>query len=511
MKNSMFLPRTARSLLAVFLVFAAAHAFSASAQQSPAAASAPPKPAQKAGRVDLATVYLRLENALQARPPAEARVAEINKAFDQATLAFFGGRNQEAIQQLTELTESLLPEASRSPALSLAGSLRVRIAPSVLVVGGEEQGAAKIESMFPLKPAAAGTGYPLKLMGISRDHKSTLILPFDAPASPPAGFNLERPFPLGGKGAAPGTYDLVFLTPDNMSVPAGKWTVAARSLNVTREDNEKRLKKLQSESAGLGDAIQTCLGRNALLTDTPSEEKSAEFLLDHNQLAQDISGEISNLSKGRNPYSHRLGDYWRTIRAGDAEIPVRVFAPRIASGREPLPLLIALHGAGGDENMFFDGYGAGRIKKIAEEKGLIVLSPRTEMTMRGDTAFASMLAAMIRDYSIDTKRVYVLGHSMGAGAAAQFALKQSGKLAGAVCMAGGRGFESAMAIAPTLVITGELDPIAPAARIAPGVKQGIDRGLPLEYREAKGYGHTLLVSSRLPEAIDWLLAHQLGD
>lgn len=42
----------------------------------------------------------------------------------------------------------------------------------------------------------------------------------------------------------------------------------------------------------------------------------------------------------------------------------------------PRPLLVVLHGAGGDENMFPEAYGAGIIKRIAEKHGLLVASPR---------------------------------------------------------------------------------------------------------------------------------------
>ena len=41
------------------------------------------------------------------------------------------------------------------------------------------------------------------------------------------------------------------------------------------------------------------------------------------------------------------------------KVPFRVFAPPTSDDGAKRPLIIALHGAGGDENMFMDAYGAG--------------------------------------------------------------------------------------------------------------------------------------------------------
>ena len=71
-------------------------------------------------RADLASAYLRLEQAYFAHPPVGEKLVEINKVFDQATLAFFTGRNAEAIRTIDTLTESLtvrpLTEAERAVA-----------------------------------------------------------------------------------------------------------------------------------------------------------------------------------------------------------------------------------------------------------------------------------------------------------------------------------------------------------------------------------------------------------
>ena len=49
-------------------------------------------------------------------PPAEARVAEVNRAFDRVTLQFFAGDRASMVRALNDLTFSLLPAGMVTPA-----------------------------------------------------------------------------------------------------------------------------------------------------------------------------------------------------------------------------------------------------------------------------------------------------------------------------------------------------------------------------------------------------------
>jgi predicted esterase len=244
-----------------------------------------------------------------------------------------------------------------------------------------------------------------------------------------------------------------------------------------------------------------------LLNDRPSEENSAQFLADLNALASDVASEIRTLEAGKNPYSNRQGDYWRVLEIGRREIPLRLYVPKLATPRDPVPLLVVLHGMGGDENMFFEAYGAGIVKRLADEKGLIVVSPLT-YTFGGDIkTLHALIDALGNDYSIDRDRVYVLGHSMGAGAAAGLARGHSDTVAAACCIAGGR-FQAAPDSAPILVVSPELDGVVPPKRLQDSARKAISEGIPGELKIMPGYGHTLAVGAILPEAIDWLLQYR---
>ena len=75
---------------------------------------------QPVTRADLARSYQRFERALSAHPEVySGRKAQINRAFDQATVAFFSGAYPRAIRALDGLTESLTGTAPPAAGLSL--------------------------------------------------------------------------------------------------------------------------------------------------------------------------------------------------------------------------------------------------------------------------------------------------------------------------------------------------------------------------------------------------------
>ncbi|MFO0945562.1 MAG: hypothetical protein U1D30_06410 [Planctomycetota bacterium] len=268
---------------------------------------------------------------------------------------------------------------------------------------------------------------------------------------------------------------------------------------------------ISPSSAALEQAFATCKARNALLTNHPSESNSAEFLADPNELSASLEKEIAALEKGNDPYAGRQGDYWRVIKEGDITIPARVFAPASLQGKKEVPLVIAFHGAGGDENMFMDAYGAGKLKRLAEEKGFLAVSPATFYFATHGKYLDRLIEAVGYNYPIDKNRIYVIGHSMGGGAAAYQAKAKADVLAAACCLAGGRGFPTSGSYAPTLVIAAELDGIVPIAMLQPGAEKSHAAGLPVEFRLLKDFGHTLMVGDQLQSAIVWLLSHEKGN
>ena len=105
--------------------------------------------------------------------------------------------------------------------------------------------------------------------------------------------------------------------------------------------------------------------------------------------------------------------------ADGSEQPYRVYLPSAYDGRTPLPLFIALHGTGGDQNTYFGNtdYGDGTYKREAEKRGIIVVCPHgrgtTEYRGIGENDVLTVIGRVKRQFAVDEDRVVCSGQSMG--------------------------------------------------------------------------------------------------
>ena len=290
------------------------------------------------------------------------------------------------------------------------------------------------------------------------------------------------------------------VTPAALPVPPGgsDRRVRGEAPSAVRAALEARLGRLDSTGA-LAQAVASAKARAALLVDVPAPDRSAEFLSDPVRLAAEVTREVAALERGTNPYAGRRGDVWRVLRGeGGVLVPVRVVVP---PSRRPLGVLVALHGAGGDENMFVDAYGAGVTPRLAAEANLVLVSPATTAFARSPATLDSLLAVLGREHRIDATRVYLLGHSMGAGAAAKLAGERPQRVRAAACLAGGAPVTVAGA-PPVLFLGAALDPVIPASR----VKAAAAATPTGTYEERAQEGHTLMVGGGVRRAVPWLVS-----
>jgi predicted esterase len=281
-----------------------------------------------------------------------------------------------------------------------------------------------------------------------------------------------------------------------------RW-ISGRAPSVVRDSLLAQLARVDSSGARQ-QAVVAARSRVALLTDAPSPSRSVEQSVQPRAHAAAVGREVSELRAGRDPYAGRSGDWWREVQVGaDRRVPVRLVVPPsvTADGAAPAPLIVALHGAGGDENMFADAYGAGVLTRLADSLGAIVISPLANGLAA--PAFDTLLALVAREHRVDMRRVYVVGHSMGAGIAATLANQRGAQLAGVAMLAGGAPVTSADA-PPLLFVGAALDPVIPAARVKAAAEASQAAGQSATYRELASEGHTLMVGRVLPEAVQWL-------
>lgn len=200
--------------------------------------------------------------------------------------------------------------------------------------------------------------------------------------------------------------------------------------------------------------------------------------------------------------------------------------PGAARAGKALPVVVVLHGAGGSGTTYLDHAGWGA---RAEASGFLAIAP-DGLPMRPDEPpnfltnprlwnsaqlrpgaprarvddlafFDALLDDVARRWSIDPKRVYVTGHSNGAGMTFRLAAERSERLAAIAPVASHcwvRAPKPKRAL-PTLYIVGTADPLVPmkggvsvtpwGRRVTPPVRTTLDQwaealGCPRETRES---------------------------
>ena len=136
---------------------------------------------------------------------------------------------------------------------------------------------------------------------------------------------------------------------------------------------------------------------------------------------------------GKDPFAGRTGGFERhyLLDAAGEIMPYRIYVPKNYNASRPAPLVVALHGLGGDEDGWMDRYD-GKLPELAEKYGYIAISPlgyRSDgfygYTYGNDAAsrrkqelseqdVMQVLARTRQQYRVDDSRIYLMGHSMGA-------------------------------------------------------------------------------------------------
>lgn len=182
------------------------------------------------------------------------------------------------------------------------------------------------------------------------------------------------------------------------------------------------------------------------------------------------------------------------IRAAETAngTPLRAsIPPRLSS---PLTVVVALHGAGGSENLFYEGYGSGRAVSEARRRGWVFLSPRS-----APGAVKGSLDWLSDEVGIRPARVVVMGHSMGGG----LALRSTDPRPDALVL-----FAPAAAAVPVrlrqvpiYLAVGEQE----LGMLRSGIRSlGTGLQAPSVYRTYPRCEHLMIVADAAPDAFRWL-------
>ncbi|MBK9170763.1 MAG: 5'-nucleotidase C-terminal domain-containing protein [Bryobacterales bacterium] len=199
------------------------------------------------------------------------------------------------------------------------------------------------------------------------------------------------------------------------------------------------------------------------------------------------------------------------------EQPYRLYLPAGHDLARAYPLVIAMHGTGGNQDTLFDGeaYQVKPLKAAADRHGMIVVSPFgrgvTEFRGIGEHDVLSVLEDVQRRYRIDPTRITLTGHSMGGTGAAYLALHRPDVFAAAAPLAAAYSFpwlaRNALTT-PFLWIGGAEDSDFYHRGVSVGVERMRKFGVPVLAEVLPGEGHRGPVKD-FDRVLAWLAAQRL--
>jgi predicted esterase len=190
---------------------------------------------------------------------------------------------------------------------------------------------------------------------------------------------------------------------------------------------------------------------------------------------------------------HRPGSFALRVPLGKSTAAVRLHVPKADA---PAPLVVALHGAGGSENLFFDGYGDGRVVQLGAERNWFVVAPRLSL---GPLLADQLVDALAERFPIDTQRVVMVGHSMGAMQAVANAMRDPERYRAVAALGGGGQVRASDAVQrlPFFVGVGSKDFALSGAN---GLHRALRRAqVASTFREYAQVEHLAIVQIALPD------------
>jgi len=333
---------------------------------------------------------------------------------------FFSLRLAEAGRNLDDAATGLESAAEPTPARRWADSLAV--VPDVRVVDRADKELLVVVKAFYAVKGEPPAGAKMRLQVGDAPAVETAITKL------PQEIRLPLP-PLAADA------DLTFTS----TVVVGGKPYAARTLAISRiGDLAKRLAAVKSAAEKVPSSPKTIEQGTLTHLNDLFGFMADKVIFETSYPAARLLAEAETLVGGKPYYdAKRPGEFWWKVPAGDGTVVARVMIPEKLAG-DKVPLVIALHGAGGSENLFFDGYGDGVVVKECRKRGWIMIAPRSPGFV-GAPAVVKMLDHLATRLPIDPARVYLMGHSMGASQATAIASREPNRFAAVAPLGGGGG------------------------------------------------------------------------
>jgi poly(3-hydroxybutyrate) depolymerase len=208
-----------------------------------------------------------------------------------------------------------------------------------------------------------------------------------------------------------------------------------------------------------------------------------------------------------------------------------LFVPSGYDKAKKSPLIIALHGLGGNPQQFMRSRG---LTSEAEKRGYIVAAPmgynsrgwygvKTRIGTKGDDPqnlaelsekdVMNVLGIVKKDYNIDPNRVYLMGHSMGGGGTVHLGLKYADEWAALAPIAPAIFTHQPKELekiknTPIILIQGAKDPLVKVERVRPWADQMKKLEMTHDYVEIADGDHGNVVGQGMPKIFAFFDKHK---
>jgi len=246
------------------------------------------------------------------------------------------------------------------------------------------------------------------------------------------------------------------------------------------------------------------------------------------------------------------GDQQRHYYFAEAKVesPYRIYVPQNYDGKTKMPVILALHGAGGNQNYFFKAtYG---MPDIVEKSGFIFVEPlgdgrfggygaallprvpvdpdpntipnpvpagRPQLTPEeaqratdlSEKDVMNVLDIVEKEYNVDLSRVFLMGHSMGGNGAWYLGQKYADKWAAIAPMSAGFGYVNypldRLKGIPIMVTAGARDVAMHGPQAQAQLARFKAAGLDIRYLEIPDGSHMSNIPSSFSQVIQFFATH----
>jgi len=241
---------------------------------------------------------------------------------------------------------------------------------------------------------------------------------------------------------------------------------------------------------------------------------------------------LAALERGKDPVWQGVGLQRRhyLFREANTILPYGLYVPTSYDPNRAYPLLIGLHGLGGDEWSFWQAEN-GLLARLAETHGYIVATPlgynRTSPYGRtrlfpdpaqrrqfewSEKDVLNVLELVRKEYHIDDSRIYLMGHSMGGGGTWHLAAQYPHLWAAIAPIAPGfnisREEMQRLRHIPVLLTHGDQDVVVPVETSRRAVEMMKDLGMTYVYLEIPGGTHSSVLADAWNQMFAFFSEHK---